>query len=77
MTTELVILLSLFTFLMVGAFLGENSSLKATLRDASPRLGARLERHIEVGSGFAEKSRNGSIRDPITWQVPEGNPENQ
>ena len=51
MTTELVILLSLFAFILFGAVMGENGP-KATFFKASPMLGARIEKQIETGRGF-------------------------
>lgn len=60
MTTELVILLSLFVFVLLGAFLGPQGP-KATFEKAGPYLGARLERQLETGSGFRELS-GGAIR---------------
>ncbi len=48
MVTEFVILL-IFVLLVAGAFV---NTLKATFKGAGPKLGARVEKHIETGSGF-------------------------
>jgi hypothetical protein len=51
MSTEMVIILGLFAFILFGVFVGDNGP-KATFRKASPLLGAKLEKHIETGPGF-------------------------
>ena len=55
MTTELILLLGLFAFLVLGSFLNKDSGLEATFSKAAPRLGARIEKHLETGSGFPEQ----------------------
>ena len=50
MTTEFVLLLGLYAFLLIGAFIGE-SGPAATIKKAAPRLGAKIERSIAVGNG--------------------------
>lgn len=70
MTTELVILLGIFAFLLVGVFFGESDSFRATFERSSPKLGARLERHLETGGGFAQKSlenERGDQASGIRW----------
>ena len=59
MTTELTILITIFAFVLLGVFLGENGP-KSTFEKAGPKLGARIEKHIETGSGFYHKS--------ISWE---------
>lgn len=46
--------------------------LKATFTESSPRLGAKLEKHIETGSAFAEASQ--AHADPVSWTPPPGTP---
>ena len=52
MTTELILLLALFVFILSGSFLNKESGVEGIFRQAAPRLGARVERHLETGSGF-------------------------
>ena len=65
MVTEFVLLLSL-VMVVVGLFV---NTLKGTFRDAGPMLGARIEMHIETGSGFALDKQG---RRP--WQSPPKKP---
>lgn len=55
MTTELVLLLAIYAFVVLGAFLGDKGPL-ATFKNASPRLGARIERDISSGYQFRAKT---------------------
>ena len=55
MTTELILLLGLFAFILLGSFLNDRSGMEATFRKSAPRLGARIEKHLETGSGFPER----------------------
>ena len=66
MTTELVLLLGMFGFILGGAFLGENGPRRVFER-AAPRLGAHVERQLNVGYQF--RFRNGA---PVEWQRPGG-----
>ncbi len=59
MTTELILLLGLFAFLLLGSFLNERSGIEATFKKSAPRLGARIEKHLETGGGF-----------PDSWEAP-------
>ena len=59
MTTEFVLLLGLYAFIILGAFLGERGP-GATFRGAGPRFGAEVERHVPIGGGpdgFLDKLR--------------------
>lgn len=51
MTTELVLLLSIFAFILMGVFLGDMGPLE-TFKSSGPRLGARVERNIAIGYKF-------------------------
>jgi hypothetical protein len=64
MTTELVLLLSMFVFLVLGSFIGENGP-RNTFKQSGPRLGARIERDISTGEGF-----NGKGGKANEWRVP-------
>lgn len=65
MTTELVLLLGLFTFILLGAFFGNRGPDKVFFNSA-PRLAAHLESQLETGAGFRDGQR------PFGW-----NPEQQ
>jgi hypothetical protein len=67
MTTELVLILGIYAFLLLGAFLGDLGPIE-TFRKSAPRLGARVERNISVGDGF-RTSTDGS---GVQWIKPEG-----
>lgn len=66
MTTELVLLLGIYAFLLLGAFLGDLGPIE-TFKKSAPRLGARIERNISVGDGF-RSSKGGS---PLNWVKPD------
>lgn len=68
MTTELVLLLGLFAFLVGGAFFGEYGPF-ATFKKSGPMLGARLERHITIGREYRVKGGNFN-----QWQTPDKAP---
>ncbi|MCB0342812.1 MAG: hypothetical protein H6626_12220 [Pseudobdellovibrionaceae bacterium] len=55
MSTEFILLLSIYAFIMLGVFFGDSGPIE-TFRNATPRLAARMERNISVGHGFL---RNG------------------
>jgi hypothetical protein len=64
MTTELVLLLGLFAFILAGGFFGEKGPFKV-FEKSGPRLGARLEQQITIGRGF--KVQGGGVR---AWEKP-------
>ncbi len=68
MTTELILLLSLFAVILGGAFLGDKGPRKV-FSEAAPKLGARIEQNITIGHRF--RFRDGST---IEWQRPNGAP---
>lgn len=65
MTVELVLLLGIYAFLVLGAFLGELGPV-ATFKKSAPRLAARVERNVSVGDGF-RASADGS---GVAWVQP-------
>lgn len=67
MTVELVLILAMYGFILLGAFLGPNGPL-ATFKNSGPRLAARVERSISVGDGF----RTSSDGVGVNWIKPEG-----
>ncbi len=67
-TTEVIILLLCFAFVALSLI----GKLGATFDTASPKLGAKLEKHIETGSIFAEQTA--AYRDPVSWRKPPGAP---
>lgn len=66
MTTELVLLLGLFAFILGGAFLGDRGPRKVFER-AAPRLGARVEQQISIGQRFPFRDGNS-----VEWARPNG-----
>ena len=64
MTTELVLLLSMFVFIVLGGFLGDNGP-RNTFNKSGPRLGARIERDIATGTGFNDREGK-----PVGWKPP-------
>jgi hypothetical protein len=67
MTTELVLLLGIYAFLLLGAFLGDLGPIQ-TFKKSAPRLAARVERDVAVGEGF-RLSKDGK---GVHWVKPEG-----
>lgn len=67
MTTELILLLGLFVFILGGAFLGDKGPRKV-FEQAAPRLGARVEQNITFGHQFPFRGA------PVPWAKPNGGP---
>ncbi len=67
MTVELVLLLGIYAFLVLGAFLGDLGPIE-TFKKSAPRLAARVERNISTGDGF-RTSKDGL---GVTWTKPDG-----
>jgi hypothetical protein len=55
-TTEVVLLLGLCVFLLLGAFLGDTGPRKI-FGAHGPRLAARVEAQLATGNGFATDQR--------------------
>ena len=51
MTTEIVLLLAIFAFIILGVFLGDLGPI-ATFHRSGPYLGAKIERQISIGHNF-------------------------
>ena len=68
MTTELVLLLGLFAFILGGAFMGDSGPRKV-FEEAAPRLAARVEQNITHGHRFPFTDGN-----PVQWARPDGPP---
>ncbi len=68
MTTELILLLGLFAFILGGAFLGDKGPRKV-FEEAAPKLGARVEQNITFGNRF-----NWENGGPQAWAKPSGGP---
>jgi hypothetical protein len=62
MTVELVLLLSLYAFIVMGAMLGPLGPIE-TFKKSAPRLAARVERNISIGNGF----RQSASGEAISW----------
>lgn len=67
MTTELVLLLGIYAFLVIGAFLGDLGPIE-TFKKSAPRLAARVERNVSIGDGF----RNSKDGKGVNWIKPTG-----
>lgn len=65
MTTELVLILGLYAFIVLGVFLGDMGPIE-TFKKSAPRLGARIERNVSIGDGF----RNSSDGNGVKWLGP-------
>lgn len=68
MTVELVLLLGIYGFLIIGAFLGDLGPIE-TFKKSAPRLAARVERNISTGDGFRQSAKDGK---PVAWIKPNG-----
>ncbi len=68
MTTELVLRLGLFAFLVGPIFFGEKGPIQVFGR-SGPRLAARIEKHITVGREYKMKGGQYNL-----WQAPDTNP---
>lgn len=66
MSTEYILLLGIYGFILLGAFVGDKGP-GATFQDAGPRLGARVERNIATGRGFLDGR---SQKQVVRWRDP-------
>lgn len=66
MSVELVLLLGIYGFLIIGAFLGDLGPIE-TFKKSAPRLAARVERNISVGDGF----RSSTDGQGVNWIKPD------
>tara|TARA_B100001248_G_scaffold262582_2_gene259650 strand:+ start:5026 stop:5265 length:240 start_codon:yes stop_codon:yes gene_type:complete len=64
MTIETILLYILSVMFLWAVFIGPNG-VEATFQGAGPKLGYKIEKHIEVGSGFVEASKNATSE--IRW----------
>lgn len=69
MTVELVLLLGIYVFIVLGAFLGDLGPV-AIFKKSGPKLAARIERNISTGDGF----RQSTDGHPVKWLKPQGSP---
>ncbi|MCB0413851.1 MAG: hypothetical protein KDD50_05930 [Bdellovibrionales bacterium] len=63
MTTELVLLLGIYAFILLGIFSNDNGPL-ATFKKSGPRLSARIERDITIGDQWKD-GRDGTA---LQWE---------
>lgn len=70
MTTELILLLALYAFILLGVFFGENGP-RATFEKSAPRLAARMEANISTGTGFLNPQGGNSKTE---WLKPDNQP---
>ena len=66
MTTELVLLLGIYAYIILGVFLGDMGPL-ATFKKSAPKLAARIERDITIGNNFRGRDGRGA-----EWKAPKG-----
>lgn len=66
MATEYVLLLGIYGFVLLGAFVGDKGP-GATFLQAGPRLSSRVERNLATGRNFQNAQTGRSI---IEWQKP-------
>ena len=67
MTAELVLLLMLYTFFIIGIFLSPKYGLVRSFGDTLPYLSARIEKHVATGHGFWSATPSTAV----DWQQPE------
>lgn len=60
MSTEFVLLLSIFSFIVIGVFLGDKGPI-ATFRQSAPRLASKIERDISIGYQFSRQGQEERI----------------
>ena len=63
MTTELVLLSSIFALILLGVFAGRGTGPNYAFLTGAPHLGARIEQHLGTGRGFASTPGNGNARN--------------
>ena len=66
MTTEFVLIVALYAFVLLGAFSGQNGPAN-TFKMSTPRFAAKLERDISVGKLFMNKQTGKSL---VHWSDP-------
>ena len=49
MTTELILLIAVWAFIVLGVFMNPDIGPIGTFNQSGPRLGARIERNVAVG----------------------------
>lgn len=65
MAVEYILLYAMVITLVLGAFYNGNSNVRDVFLESGSRLGVRLERNIETGSGFNQASRD--LRAGVRW----------
>jgi hypothetical protein len=63
MTVEYILLFGMFAFILLGGFMGEKGP-KNIFKNSAPRLGAHVEKQLNVGHQFTFQGNN--------WEVPPG-----
>ena len=65
MTTEVVLLLGIFVFLVGGLFFRDKGPIKV-FESSGPRLAARVENQISTGRGFKVRGTNNQWLAPTS-----------
>ncbi len=63
-STEVIILLLCFFFVAISLV----GKVGDTFNTASPKLGAKIEKHLETGSAFADATA--AFNSPVSWIPP-------
>lgn len=66
MSTEFILLLSIYAFLLLGVFLGNKGPI-ATFHQSVPKLAATIERDISIGYQFKRQTENKRVPG---WEKP-------
>lgn len=66
MTAEMVLLLGLYAFFIIGIFMHREKGLYYSFHGTLPYLSARIEQHTATGSGFFSTDKPGGM----TWDAP-------
>lgn len=69
MAIETIILFIITFFVIIGVFVGDGG-IETSFQEAAPKLGAKIEKHLETGAGFTEVSEN--AENPIGWNRKSG-----
>ena len=69
MTTEFVLLLAVYAFLMLGLILGPEGPI-GTFNTSTPRLAALVERNLSTGHNFRHQ-HDTAVEPAWRWQKPQ------
>lgn len=64
MTVELILIVSLWAYILLGVFFGDLGPIE-TFRKSAPRLAAHIEKDLAVGRGFKKDGKS------LKWGEPQ------